>query len=52
LERRIEINSSFYRPHRASTYARWAASVPSWCIFDNTAAGAAAADALKVSDAL
>jgi len=24
----IEINSSFYRPHRASTYARWAASVP------------------------
>jgi uncharacterized protein YecE (DUF72 family) len=28
------------------------ASVPSWCIFDNTAAGAATADALKVSDAL
>jgi uncharacterized protein YecE (DUF72 family) len=25
----VEINSSFYRPHRASTYARWAASVPS-----------------------
>lgn len=24
----VEINSSFYRPHRASTYARWAASVP------------------------
>jgi len=24
-----EINSSFYRPHRAETYARWAASVPS-----------------------
>jgi uncharacterized protein YecE (DUF72 family) len=23
-----EINSSFHRPHRASTYARWAASVP------------------------
>ena len=23
-----EINSSFYRPHRLSTYARWAASVP------------------------
>ena len=23
-----EINTSFYRPHRASTYARWAASVP------------------------
>jgi uncharacterized protein YecE (DUF72 family) len=24
----VEINSSFYRPHRASTYARWAATVP------------------------
>jgi uncharacterized protein YecE (DUF72 family) len=24
----VEINSSFYRPHRNSTYARWAASVP------------------------
>jgi uncharacterized protein YecE (DUF72 family) len=24
----VEINSSFYRPHRASTYARWAACVP------------------------
>src|SRR5512140_2884930 len=23
-----EINSSFYRPHRRSTYERWAASVP------------------------
>lgn len=23
-----EINSSFYRPHRAATYARWASSVP------------------------
>jgi len=23
-----EINSSFYRPHRAETYARWASSVP------------------------
>lgn len=23
-----EINSSFYRPHRASTYGRWASSVP------------------------
>jgi uncharacterized protein YecE (DUF72 family) len=23
-----EINSSFYRPHRRSTYARWASSVP------------------------
>src|SRR5437763_17203339 len=24
----VEINSSFYRPHRATTYGRWAASVP------------------------
>lgn len=24
----VEINSSFYRPHRVSTYARWAESVP------------------------
>jgi uncharacterized protein YecE (DUF72 family) len=24
----VEINSSFYRPHQANTYARWAASVP------------------------
>jgi uncharacterized protein YecE (DUF72 family) len=24
----VEINSSFYRPHRAKTYQRWAASVP------------------------
>jgi uncharacterized protein YecE (DUF72 family) len=24
----VEINSSFYRPHRAATYARWADSVP------------------------
>jgi uncharacterized protein YecE (DUF72 family) len=24
----VEINSSFYRPHRQKTYARWAASVP------------------------
>lgn len=24
----VEINSSFYRPHQAGTYARWAASVP------------------------
>ncbi|MEO7433404.1 MAG: DUF72 domain-containing protein [Dokdonella sp.] len=24
----VEINSSFYRAHRASTYARWACSVP------------------------
>ncbi|WP_017999704.1 DUF72 domain-containing protein [Paracoccus sp. N5] len=25
----VEINSSFYRPHRRTTYERWAASVPS-----------------------
>lgn len=25
----VEINSSFYRPHRPQTYARWAAAVPS-----------------------
>ncbi|MFL6588284.1 MAG: DUF72 domain-containing protein [Luteimonas sp.] len=24
----VEINSSFYKPHRATTYARWADSVP------------------------
>ena len=24
----VEINASFYRPHQAKTYARWAASVP------------------------
>jgi uncharacterized protein YecE (DUF72 family) len=24
----VEINSSFYRPHRVATYVRWAASVP------------------------
>ena len=24
----VEINSSFYRPHRVATYARWAATVP------------------------
>ena len=26
--RAVEINSSFYRPHRPGTYARWAESVP------------------------
>lgn len=26
--RAVEINTSFYRPHRPATYARWAASVP------------------------
>ena len=24
----VEINSSFYKPHRAATYARWASAVP------------------------
>lgn len=28
-----EINSSFYRPHKPSTYARWAASVPEGFLF-------------------
>ena len=28
-----EINSSFHRPHRASTYERWAASVPPGFLF-------------------
>jgi uncharacterized protein YecE (DUF72 family) len=27
--RGVEINSSFYRPHRPATYAKWAASTPS-----------------------
>lgn len=29
----VEINSSFYRPHRPATYARWAASVPDDFLF-------------------
>ena len=29
----VEVNSSFYRPHRPTTYARWAASVPDQCQF-------------------
>jgi uncharacterized protein YecE (DUF72 family) len=29
----VEINSSFYRPHRRGTYARWAASVPADFLF-------------------
>jgi uncharacterized protein YecE (DUF72 family) len=24
----VEVNSTFYRPHRTTTYAKWAASVP------------------------
>lgn len=28
LFRIVEINSSFHRPHRAATYAKWASSVP------------------------
>jgi uncharacterized protein YecE (DUF72 family) len=24
----VEVNSTFYRPHRASTYARWATLTP------------------------
>ena len=30
---RVEINSSFYRPHRPATYLRWAASVPENFLF-------------------
>ena len=29
----VEINSSFYRPHRRQTYERWASSVPSDFLF-------------------
>jgi uncharacterized protein YecE (DUF72 family) len=29
----VEINSSFYKPHRRSTYERWRASVPESCRF-------------------
>jgi uncharacterized protein YecE (DUF72 family) len=29
----VEINSSFYRPHRRTTYERWAASVPKGFMF-------------------
>lgn len=29
----VEINSSFYRPHRRATYERWAASVPGYFRF-------------------
>lgn len=29
----VEINSSFYRPHRPTTYARWAATVPEYFRF-------------------
>lgn len=29
----VEINSSFYRPHRVSTYAKWAAAVPAGFLF-------------------
>jgi uncharacterized protein YecE (DUF72 family) len=51
----VEINSSFYRPHRLSTYQRWADNVPEhfrfavWCIFDNTAEFAATANALATA---
>jgi uncharacterized protein YecE (DUF72 family) len=29
----VEINSSFYRPHRPATYARWAAETPEGFLF-------------------
>lgn len=31
--RAVEINSSFYRSHRITTYQRWAAAVPDWFRF-------------------
>ena len=31
--RSVEINSSFHRPHRRTTYAKWAASVPDYFRF-------------------
>jgi len=37
---------------RASELARWPASADGWCIFDNTASGAAAVNALELRDAL
>ena len=33
---------------RAAELARWPAGTEAWCIFDNTAAGAAADDALRL----
>jgi len=55
-----EINSSFHRPHARSVYPierieRWAeelralpSSANAWCIFDNTASGAAIENALEL----
>src|SRR4051812_20947787 len=31
--RGAEINSCFYRPHAAATYAKWAAATPDWFQF-------------------
>jgi uncharacterized protein YecE (DUF72 family) len=55
-----EINSSFYRPHSVATYAKWRSSVLhgspriywSWCMFDNTASGAAVENASELSEYL
>jgi uncharacterized protein YecE (DUF72 family) len=48
------IYASSYDAHALAAVATSlrAADVPSWCIFDNTAAGAATADALTVLDAI
>jgi uncharacterized protein YecE (DUF72 family) len=50
----VEINSSFYRPHAASTYARWAASVPASFRFSVKLPGAITHEARlqRVGDAL
>lgn len=49
----VEINSSFYRPHRAATYARWAASVPRDFLFAVKLPRTITQDAsLRASDAL
>ena len=60
----VEINTTFRKTPRASTFARWAERVPSraaadaeetesaWCIFDNTAAGEGTGDALALREML
>jgi uncharacterized protein YecE (DUF72 family) len=46
----VEINSSFYRPHRRATYERWAASVPADFAFAVKAPRAITHD-LRLADA-
>ncbi|MBC7435343.1 MAG: DUF72 domain-containing protein [Bdellovibrionales bacterium] len=55
-----EINTSFHRPHQVQTYARWAGAVAHgfrfslkvWCMFHNTASGAAPGNAVTLSQHL